>query len=67
MAGKPTEAQVKEFWEWCGLKQNSFGNWGMWNGVSLDLLSDESNWGDNNKIKTPHRPQQPVQVCCAEG
>ena len=20
MAGKPTEAQVKEFWEWCGFK-----------------------------------------------
>ena len=23
----PTEAQIKEFWEWCGWKQDSIGNW----------------------------------------
>jgi hypothetical protein len=26
MNKKPTEEQLKEFWEWCGLYQDSFGN-----------------------------------------
>jgi len=52
MNKQPTQEQIKELWEWCGLKQNGFGNWGIWNGFCLDLLPDNSNWGDNIKHPT---------------
>lgn len=39
-AKQPTQAQIKEFWEWCGLEQNNFGNWGIMSKYGgLDILT----------------------------